>query len=56
MSLEQYLQNEANNYGIAKKNPSAGRPMGAFQTKANNGGDEPTRPSNISPRAMGVRP
>jgi hypothetical protein len=56
MSLEQYLQNEANNYGIAKKNPSAGRPMGAFQTKANNGGDEPTRPSNISPRAMGIRP
>jgi hypothetical protein len=55
MSLEQYLQTEANNYGIAKKNPKAGSPMGAFQTKANNGGDEPKRPLNISPRAMGGR-
>jgi hypothetical protein len=55
MSLEQYLQNEANNYGIAKKNPSAGKPMGAFQTKANQGNNEPTRPLNISPRAMGGR-
>jgi hypothetical protein len=55
MSLEQYLQNEANNYGIAKKNPSAGKPMGSFQAAANNGGNEPTRPLNISPRAMGGR-
>jgi hypothetical protein len=54
LTLTDFLQKEANEYGISKKNPKAGSPAGGQFGGRQFTPEPPERPKNISPRALGM--